>query len=135
MQYRTIWHCDYLELSSIHIHIVFTPNLIFLFHEYFQWRGFSGVHHFFLNPEIRLKPSSVNIKFLYWFTLDFHYWCTPYFDVHQRILYKKVYKRSTTRNLRIFFNVIHVYFNFVRFMVYMKEICCFKVILHYRQNL
>ena len=41
----------------------------------------------FLNPEIRLKPSPLNIKFLYWCTPDIHFWCTPDFDVHQRILY------------------------------------------------
>ena len=39
-------------------------------------------HKLFLNPEIILKPSPVNIKFLYWYTPDFHFWCTPNFDVH-----------------------------------------------------
>ena len=71
-------------------------------------KGFSGVHQIFvkpeirlwtsnfLNPEIRLKPSPVNIKFLYWCTPDFHCWCTPDFDVHQRILYFKLYLNDST---------------------------------------
>ena len=51
-------------------------------------------HNFFLNPEIRLKPSPVNIKILCWWTPAFLFWCTTDFDVHQRILY---WRRLTGR--------------------------------------
>ena len=32
-------------------------------------------HNNFLNPDLRWKPTYVNIKFLYWCTPDFNFWC------------------------------------------------------------
>ena len=58
-------------------------------------------HQIFLNPEIRLKPSPVNIKFVYWCLPDFPFWCFPDFDVHQRILYLSVTFEKILNDIKI----------------------------------
>ena len=92
---------------------------------------------FFLNPEIRLKLSPVNIKFLYWCTQDFYFWCTPDFDEHQRILYGnqiKYFPIYYKYNLSIFFSffvitIITIFFCLTRIKALQRKICIYNYIV------